>query len=201
MTETFDLGPAARAVTGLLGGVTDDRLDARTPCELCPVGCLLDHLMGLTVAFTVAATKSAAARERLAGESPPGQASVEHLDPEWRGLLPRRLDDLATAWDDPSAWEGMAEAGGVTMPAEIMGTVALNELVIHGWDLARATGQAYDVDPRSAQASLAFTSASAEETHGAGSEGLFGPVVEVPADASALSRALGFSGRDPEWAP
>ena len=52
-----------------------------------------------------------------------------------------RLDQLAEAWADPAAWEGLTEAGGLTMPAEVAGTVALDEVVLHGWDLARATGQ------------------------------------------------------------
>lgn len=70
----------------------------------------------------------------------------------------------------------MTEAGGVTMPAETIGTVALDELVLHGWDLARATGQPFSCDPVSSAAVLAFTAASAQPEHAAGRDGLFGPV-------------------------
>jgi hypothetical protein len=32
-------------------------------------------------------------------------------------------------------------------------------------------------------------------------EGLFGPVVPVPADAPLFDRLLGQTGRDPRWTP
>ena len=95
----------------------------------------------------------------------------------------------------------MTEAGGVRMPAEQMGAVALDELVLHGWDLARATGQQFTCDPANTAAVLAFTSASAHPEQAAGREGLFAPVVDVPADAPSFDRALGFAGRDPAWTP
>ena len=95
----------------------------------------------------------------------------------------------------------MAAAGGVSMPAEQMGVVALDELVLHGWDLARATGQQFTCDPASTAVVLAFTSASAQPEQAAFREGLFGPVVDVPADAPSFDRALGFAGRDPGWTP
>jgi len=200
VTTPLDLRPTARAVAGLVDGIADDRLDARTPCAGTSVGTLLDHLMALTLAFTLAARK-ATDHGRLATESPPGGASADHLDPDWRRLLPRRLDELAEAWLNPAAWQGMTEAGGLEMPGEVTGAVTATELVIHGWDLARATGQPYEVDPAAVEASLVFTSATAEETGGAGQEGLFGPVVEVPASAPPLDRSLGLSGRDPAWTP
>lgn len=77
--------------------------------------------------------------------------------------------------------------------------VALDELVLHGWDLARGTGQPFACDPASTHACFAFTSQSAEPGQEAGREGVFGPVVDVPADAPMFDRALGFSGRDPAW--
>ncbi|MGN9847215.1 TIGR03086 family metal-binding protein [Nonomuraea sp. H19] len=192
----IDLESAAREVVRLLDGVTEDRLDDPTPCADTPVAALLDHLMGLSLAFTWAARKTTPP-EGGAGPT----ASAEHLDPQWRTLLPRRLDELVEAWRDPIAWEGMTEAGGVTMPAEQMGIVALDELVLHGWDLARATGQPFTCTPADTAAVLAFTSASARPEQAAGREGLFGPVVEVPEDAPELDRALGFAGRGPAWTP
>jgi uncharacterized protein (TIGR03086 family) len=194
----LDLSPATREVARLLDGVTDDLLSAPTPCPGTPVAGLLDHLMGLCLAFTWAARK-ATATESDGVPSGPGQAHADNLDPQWRDLLPQRLEALAEAWNDPAAWEGLTEAGGLTMPGEVTGTVALDEVVLHGWDLARATGQPFHCDPQSTAAVLAFTEASAQPDQAASRQGLFGQVVEVPADAAAFDRALGFAGRDPGW--
>lgn len=198
--QMLDLDPAAREVAGLLDGVSDDQLGDPTPCADTPVAALLDHLMGLSLAFTWAARKTPPPE---GGATAPGlgPAAAEHLDPRWRDQLPRRLTDLVAAWCDPAAWEGMTQAGGVTLPAEVMGVVALDELVLHGWDLARATGQAFACDPASTEAVLAFTRESAQPEQASNREGLFGPVVDVPEDAPAFDRALGFAGRDPGWTP
>jgi uncharacterized protein (TIGR03086 family) len=153
----LDLDPAAREVARLLDGVTDDQLAGPTPCADTTVAALLDHLLGLSQAFTWAAHKST---KTQAEGSAPGPPTAEGLDPNWRTLLAERLGELAQAWRDPMAWTGMAAAGGVSMPAEQMGVVALDELVLHGWDLARATGQQFTCDPASTAAVLAFTSAS-----------------------------------------
>lgn len=191
----LDLGPAAREVIGLLDGVTDAQLARPTPCAGTSVAKMLDHLMGLSLAFTQAARKT------NEGASAPPEPSADGLDPEWRTVLPQRLNELVQAWRDPAAWEGETEAGGVRMPAEQMGAVALDELVLHGWDLARGTGQPFSCDPASTEVVLAFTEQSAQPEFAAGREGLFGPVVDVPQDAPAFDRALGFAGRDPAWAP
>jgi uncharacterized protein (TIGR03086 family) len=190
MTDVPDLEAAARRVAQLVDGLPDSALDAPTPADI-PVGALLDHFVGLTEAF-----RAAAAKEPDPG--PPPEASADHLDPDWRTELPRRLDALVVAWRDPAAAEGTTSAGGVEMPAPEVAVVALDELVLHGWDLARATGQPYDPDPADVAAVLAFT-----ESFGSpeGTPGLFGPAVPVPADASDFDRALGFSGRDPAWQP
>jgi uncharacterized protein (TIGR03086 family) len=194
----IDLEPAARAVAQLLEGVSDEQLTAPTPCADTPVAALLDHLMGLSLAFTWAARKSTP--PELAG-NPPAPAAAEHLEPEWRSALPRRLDDLVAAWRDPAAWEGMTEAGGLTMPAAEAAKVALDEVVLHGWDLARATGQPYRPDEASTAVVLDFVTQVARPELAAMRQGLFGPVVEVPAGAPAFERALGLAGRDPAWTP
>jgi uncharacterized protein (TIGR03086 family) len=86
------------------------------------------------------------------------------------------------------------------MPAPAMGVVALNEVLVHGWDLAVATGQPYRPDPASAEKCLAFAiefAGSAPEAR----DGIYGPVVPVPDDAPVFDRLLGQTGRDPAWTP
>jgi uncharacterized protein (TIGR03086 family) len=191
----LDLHPATREVARLLDGVTDDQLSAPSPSD-CDVATLLDHLMGLTMSFTKAAEKSTPP-----GGSRPPLASAADLDPDWRAKLPGQLDALAQAWSKPSAWEGMTEVGGITLPGEVTGLVALDEVVLHGWDLARATGQDFRCDPASAEAVLGFTERTAQPEQAASRTGLFGPVVPVADDAPTFDRALGFAGRDPAWTP
>jgi uncharacterized protein (TIGR03086 family) len=190
----LDLANAAAEIRRLLPGIGDDQLDAPTPCDY-PVATLLDHLVGLTDAFRIGAQKG----DDPVPDGPAPDGSK--LASDWRDRLPRQLDALVAAWRDPWAWEGSTTVGGVTLPAEVVAVVTLDELVVHGWDLARATGQDFRCDPVSVSVVLAFTEASAEPGREAERDGLFGPVVAVPDDASDLDRALGFAGRDPAWRP
>ena len=59
----LDLDPAAREVVRLLDGVDDDHLAGPTPCADTPVAALLDHLLGLSLAFTWAANKTTPPRD------------------------------------------------------------------------------------------------------------------------------------------
>ena len=60
---------------------------------------------------------------------------------------------LDLAGRDPD--EGMTDIAG-PVPGEIGAVITLDEIVLHGWDLARATGQAYDCDDATAEACMAF---------------------------------------------
>ncbi|WP_329402658.1 TIGR03086 family metal-binding protein [Streptomyces virginiae] len=193
-TTTLDLGPQARIVARLVVAVPDVRLADRTPCPAYRVGDLLGHLAGLCVAFRDAARKDLGATTDTA----PGPAAPA-LPARWREDLPEVLGELAAAWQDPTAWTGTTRAGGVDLPAVVAGAVAADELVVHGWDLARATGQDYTPDPAAVRASHAFLLAAAAQGDRGG--GIFGPVVPVPDDAPLLDRAVGLSGRDPLWTP
>ncbi|MBT2504396.1 TIGR03086 family protein [Streptomyces sp. ISL-98] len=189
----FDLAPPARQVAQLLDGVSDDALSAPTPCEKYEVRHLLGHLLGLTAAFRDAAKKEFGPTTG----TDPGTA-LPVLDDDWRTRLPSRLDELVDAWRSPDAWEGMTQAGGVDLPGEIAGQVALNEIVLHGWDLARATGQPYPGDEPSLRASYEFLASAVGDP---GRDRIFGPVVDVPDDAPLLDRVVGLAGRNPSWSP
>ena len=192
----IDLEPATRQMAALIGGVTDAQLGNPTPCPNYSVGDLLDHIGGLSLAFT------AAAREELggpAGQGPSGDGS--RLGPNWRREFPARLAALAEAWRVPSVFEGMTQAGGIDLPGEVAGLVALDEVVVHGWDLARATGQPYECDESTLESVRGFVSQFAPPDQDDGSNGLFGPAVPVAADAPLLDRVIGLTGRDPAWSP
>lgn len=193
MTETIDFGPQARLVAGIAQGVGDEQLSGRTPCPEYEVRHLLAHLVGLTGAFRDAGRKDLGAH---LDQAPGG--SLPDLGPDWRAQLPKLLDELVETWRDPAAYEGMTRAGGIDLPGAVAGAVAMDELVVHGWDLARATGQAYAPDVASlAVAQGLLTPAEGDDS----GNSLFGAVVPVPDDAPLLDRVIGLSGRDPGWTP
>jgi uncharacterized protein (TIGR03086 family) len=132
----FDLRPAARRLAALLDGVSDDDLTAPTPCADLPLGGLIRHVGQFASAFTVKALKDPAAPTSPPPEPPP-------LEPGWADRISGELTALGDAWQAPEAWEGMTRAGGVDMPAPVAARVALDELVVHGWDIAQATGQPF----------------------------------------------------------
>ncbi|MFF1706857.1 TIGR03086 family metal-binding protein [Streptomyces sp. NPDC058252] len=193
-SPTFDLGPQALIVARLAHGVTEEQLDGVTPCPEYAVHNMLGHLAGLAVAFRDAGHKDLGPTTATS----PG-AVVPDIEPGWRVALPKALDELAEAWRDPAAWTGVTRAGGVDLPGAVAPAVAADELVMHGWDLARATGQEYEPDPAALQVSYEFLAAAAADPSRGG--GIFGPVVPVPDDAPLLDRAIGLSGRDPGWKP
>jgi len=189
-----DLEPATRRMADLIRGVSDEMFYGPTPCPAYALGDMVDHVGGLTLAFTAAATKKTGG---TGSQGPSGDAS--RLGRDWRTRIPQDLAGLAEAWRDPAAWSGMTEAGGLELPAEVAGLVALDELVIHGWDVARASGQPYDCDRPSLEAMHGFVAQFSGPGQESARDGLFGPVVEVPESAPLLERVIGLSGRDPAW--
>jgi uncharacterized protein (TIGR03086 family) len=193
--STLDLGPAAQAMSTVVRGVDPARLDAPTPCPDYTVAALLDHIDLLTTAFADAARKENV--DTSGAGAPPGVA--EHLDPEWQTKIPRNLEALADAWRDPEAWTGMTAAGSIEMPGEVAGIVATEELVVHGWDLARATGQELATDGAALEAAMQMLGQFQTPGKVAEPGAVFGTVVDTADDAPLLDRVVGFSGRDPAW--
>ena len=191
MSDLPDLEPATRLTASIVAAVDDDSLDRPTPCPEYSVRHILAHLDGLSMAFTAAASKDLGDMT----DTPPGSTEFT-LNEGWRERIPARLASLAQAWSDPSAWDGMTQAGGVDMPGEVAGLVALDEVVLHGWDLAKGTGQAYEPDPATAAVVHGFL---VESRKGEVPENLFGPVVEIGDEAHTFDHALGLAGRDPGW--
>ncbi|MGD9989527.1 TIGR03086 family metal-binding protein [Pseudonocardia sp.] len=83
--------------------------------------------------------------------------------------------------------------------------VVSTDMVLHRWDLARATGQDDTIDPAEVERLWPTMSTMPEmmrtpEAFGPGIV-VFGPVVPVPGDAPLQDRLLGAAGRDPHFTP
>ena len=193
MAVIVDLTPAARRLYELVQHIDDDQLDAPTPSGI-PVAGMLDHVGGLAVAFTAAAEKDLGS----VTATPPAPDG-DRLDSAWRAEIPRALTALAQAWTDPDAWQGMTQVGGVTLPGQVAGQVALDEIVLHAWDLARGTGQPYQQDPATLEACLAAMTAMYPPDNLDARKGIFEPPVPVLDDAPLVDRVVAYSGRDPGW--
>ena len=192
--NAVDLGPAARRLADLVASVKDDALDRPTPCPAYSLGDLIEHVGGLSLAFTAAGRKERNAYTEMAGA---GDAS--RLGADWREHIPRDLAALAQTWAEPGAWAGMTRIAGDDSPAGVVGLVLADELAVHGWDVARATGQAYACEPDILEAALKFLQMFASPDAPAGPEVAFGPARILLDEAPLLDRVVGMAGRDPGW--
>jgi uncharacterized protein (TIGR03086 family) len=68
------------------------------------------------------------------------------------------------------------------------------DVLIHTWDLARATGLDERLDKRIAAQTLTGMQPMDEALRASGH---YGPRVEVPAEADIQTRLLAFTGREP----
>jgi uncharacterized protein (TIGR03086 family) len=116
------------------------------------------------------------------------------LQSEWRDALAGRLERLGEAWADPEAWEGSTDLAGLDLTNAEWGRIALTEVVVHGWDLARATGQKLELPDETVRVCYEHVVVFLKEPP---VPELWGTPVDVPDDASMLDRVVGITGRSP----
>ncbi|HYI56947.1 MAG TPA: TIGR03086 family metal-binding protein [Microlunatus sp.] len=186
MPEILSQATAAVAPIVRAAGGADPA--AATPCQEWVLSELTRHALG-----TTAGLARLGRREPLDPDDPWGDPTTEL---PWSEQLSGQLEDLATAWSDPGAWEGEVDMGGQRMPASMIGDMVLAEVVLHGWDLARATGQRLELPDAVARQ----LRRGIEETAAMGRQmGVYGDAVEVDEDAPDFDHALAAAGRDPAW--
>lgn len=177
---------AAATFADVVAGLPDEGLGAPTPCPDYDVAGLLGHLLHRGPQLVGAASKEGVP----AGEQVPADPAT------WRAALVALVDRLAEAWSQPAAWEGTTRIEGpMEMPASTIGGIVLAEMVVHGWDLARATGYDTTIEPDLAEEALDIShgllSPELRET------GVFGPEVPISADDPLHDRLVAFVGRRP----
>jgi uncharacterized protein (TIGR03086 family) len=186
--EAFDHAVASTA--GTVKAVRPDQAGAPTPCTEWDVRDLLSHIIG-TLWLSEALLSDRAPRHPMAPGGLPGTDLAG--------------DDLAAAYADASAAALTAAADGDaltrmhTTPLGDMRGPALAgfttmDIAVHGWDLAKATGQPAGLDDALAAHMLAL----AEQAITPGSRApRIGPALPVAMDAPLTDQLVAFLGRQP----
>jgi uncharacterized protein (TIGR03086 family) len=182
--DLLDRLEAALETTGrLVAGVRDEQWTAPTPCAGWDVRTLTNHVVGGLRIFAAQLTGA--------------EAGKDHED-DWLGDDPvgryrTAARAVLAAWRSPGAFGRTLDISLGPVPAPMGALIELTEVVVHGLDLAVATGQEDRADQDQAEALLALMTGLGIE--GFRAPGIFGPAVPVPAEAPAADRLLGFLGR------
>jgi len=196
MTRAANLAAAVDLAVGVIRATPAERYGDPTPCTDYTVADVVNHLaFGFLLAHH-SATREPWPQEWSATDRAPFLRDLP--ESEWAEAAAKEGAATAGGWADPAVWEGESHMGGAPMPAAAIGAMMTGEFLVHAWDLARATGQPYDPPAELGEVALEAMSGMASMGRDAG---WIGAEVPVPADAPAFRRALGVSGRDPEWSP
>lgn len=182
---------AAAPISATVRATRAGQLDAPTPCREYDVRGLLNHLLYWGPSLVAAAADTPVAPPA------PSDREADLVGADWADRLEAQTARLTSAWAEPGAWEGSTRiVGPDPLPASMIGGMVITELVVHAWDLARATGQRPEWDDEL----LEFVLLAVEQTAEQGRElGAYGPLVPVLDSAPVLDRILGLTGRDPGW--
>ena len=186
MTDPVSELAEAVAQTGrVVHGVRADQLDASTPCPEWAVRSLLEHTIGVIDRVTGGLTGDPA------DPVDPGSDLETFV-----AAYDRAAAASSAAWSEPGVLEREVAGPWGPTPASRICRLNLADTVVHGWDIACATGQSTaDFDPELAHAALAFMHEMMKPEYRSGPA--FGPEVAVAPDAPVYDRLIGFAGRTP----
>ncbi|MGW7410934.1 TIGR03086 family metal-binding protein [Streptomyces sp. NPDC054863] len=180
------LAVAAAHAEPVVRGVDDGQLGARTPCAEYDVRELLNHLFHVVVGF------QALAADKEADFS----TTPDYLQEGWRDRFAAETALLVAAWAAPGADEGTK--GSMNLPARTVGSMALLDLTVHAWDLARATGQDFAPDEEGVRALGALVTQMGPTAR---QMNVFADACPVPEGATPFEELLASTGRRPGWVP
>lgn len=176
-------------VTSLLEGVQPDQLNAQTPCSDFDVRALAGHLVATVD------------RARVIGEG--GEVfSVPHVvidvaDDDWACAYKAAVEKMWPVWEPDGMLQREVSAPWGIIPGSAAIWGYLNETLVHGWDLAAATGQPAEADPEVAGAVLAIAELIIPDQPRGGQVPFF-PAVDPAPGAGPTERLANWSGH--RWA-
>ena len=171
---------ATKATQQLIASVKPDQLESATPCSEWDVKAIIDHLIGGAAFFSAS----------LAGEEPSGPPQADS-PAEAYGILTSKVVEVASI---PSNLERRVPTpfGEMSGGEVIFG--AFMDTVVHGWDLAKATGQDTSLNADHVEI---ISQAFGPQMDGLRQGGAFGPEVLVGSEVSSQDKLLSMMGRQP----
>jgi len=188
------MAAAAAEAARVMAGVPGHPMDAPTPCDEWDLRTLVNHVI-LWTAYS--------AERRAHGESVAEDLMSKDFtaDPGFAQDYAAQIGRAVAAWSDPAAWERELGVMGSGTPAADVAAMLIAEMVLHGWDIARATGQDSACDEAAAASVLATVEAQGEMFRQYQGFAAVVPLAADGEDATVLDQALSLSGRDPKWKP
>jgi len=170
----------------VVAGVRRDQWNARTPCAGWDVQALLNHLVSgnLWAAELGAGATIEEVGDRLDGDVLGDDALVAY---------DTSANLAAATFEASGALEAPCAVSYGPVPGSVYAGHRFIDVLIHGWDLAVATGQDATLDPELVDAAYEILRHEADMVRASGT---FGEDLAVPADAGAQSRLLAFIGRE-----
>lgn len=183
MDPREQLGHILPTVSELVDSIEPHQLDGATPCAKFNVHDVLNHMITLGGTFAYS----------FRGEEPPEIAA-----PDTAGRVPaaefrKAMEDLLDAVNSPGAMERTVNSPVGAMPGETFARLVAFDGLVHGWDLARATGSDYQLP--SAVIAGVDEFARAALTADMRDGDTFKEATTPPAGAGAIERVAAFSGR------
>lgn len=179
----------AQAWTGaIVAGVHKEDLHEPTPCSDWDVSMLLDHLIADIDTFNrIASGEALDLVTSIKPEENEGRAA-----PDAAASFDQVVERARELWSAPGAFEQTYKTSRSELPGAAIFNIFLIELLVHGWDIAKATGQQREMPADLAEAELAFTTKMMKDKRMG-----FDQPVPVPEDASVTDRLVGWLGRTP----
>ena len=189
--DPIDQLERARAWTGsIVAGVHKEDLHEPTPCSEWDVSRLLDHLIADIDTFNRVA--SGEPLDLLTSIRPDTVQNEGRATPDTGAAFEQVAERARELWSRPGAIEQTYKTSRSELPGTGLFNIFLIEMLVHGWDLAKATGQPTEMPAALAEAELAFTTKMMKDKRMG-----FEQPVAVPDDASATDRLVAWLGRNP----
>lgn len=180
LAQFAQLGPVLGDV---IAGIRPDQLDAPTPCADYTVRGVLEHMIGGATMFAAA----------YRGEAP--------TEPDRRDPIPAiqgALGDLAQAISAPGALDRTIAAPFGDIDGESFARFVVLDGLVHGWDMAVATGQRYEPPDELVAAADGFARQALDPLRDGQT---FADAVEPAPDATPIERLAAYTGRRPMEQP